>query len=48
MPLINELVKLNEYYNRQLNARITRRKNGKKTDEEPSIPPMGSETDNAN
>jgi hypothetical protein len=40
MPLINELVQLNEYYNRQLNARITRRKNGKKTDEEPSIPPM--------
>jgi hypothetical protein len=40
MPLVNELVQLNEYYNRQLNARITRRKNGKKTDEEPSIPPM--------
>jgi hypothetical protein len=40
MPLINELVKLNRYYIRQLNARAARRKNGKKTDEEPAIPPM--------
>ncbi|MDR1864773.1 MAG: DUF6261 family protein [Bacteroidales bacterium] len=43
MPLIHQLVKLNQYYNRQLNARLTRRKNGKKTDEEPAIPPMESE-----
>jgi hypothetical protein len=40
MPLINELTLLNEYYNRQLKARATRRKNGTKIDEEQSIPPM--------
>ncbi|MDR1601876.1 MAG: DUF6261 family protein [Tannerella sp.] len=45
-PLINELEQLNRYYNRNLKARATRRKNGKKTDEEPSIPPMG-ESDSA-
>ncbi|MDR0844889.1 MAG: DUF6261 family protein, partial [Tannerella sp.] len=39
-PLINELTWLNQYYNQQLKARETRRKNGKKTDEEPPIPPM--------
>jgi hypothetical protein len=41
-----ELEQLNRYYNRNLKARATRRKNSKKTDEEPSIPPMG-ESDSA-
>jgi hypothetical protein len=40
MPLINELIKLNQYYIQQLKARATRRQNGKKTNEEPPIPPM--------
>jgi hypothetical protein len=40
MPFINELKKLNQYYITQLKARATRRQNGKKTDEEPAIPPM--------
>jgi hypothetical protein len=40
MPFVNELTALNQYYNRQLNARAARRKNGKKTDDEPAIPPM--------
>jgi hypothetical protein len=44
MPLISELEKLNQYYNRQLNARAARRKSGKKTDEEPAIPPMEVES----
>jgi hypothetical protein len=39
-PLINELTKLHQYYIAQLKARATRRKNGKKTDEEPPIQPM--------
>lgn len=39
-PLINELIKLNQYYIQQLKARATRRKNGKATGEEPPIPPM--------
>jgi hypothetical protein len=39
-PLINELKRLNLYYIQQLKAHATRRKNGKKTNEEPSIPPM--------
>jgi hypothetical protein len=38
-PLINELKQLNAYYNQQLKARATRRKNGKTTDEEPPIEP---------
>jgi hypothetical protein len=37
--LINELIKLNQYYSQQLKARATRRKNGKKTNEEPPIQP---------
>jgi hypothetical protein len=41
-PLINELKQLSAYYNQQLKARATRRKNGKTTDEEPPIePPKG-------
>jgi hypothetical protein len=48
MPLINELVKLNQYYSRQLNARVARRKSGKKTDDEPAIPPMESEESGVN
>jgi hypothetical protein len=40
LPLVNELSKLNRYYTQQLNARATRRKNGKKTNEEPPIEPM--------
>jgi hypothetical protein len=40
MPLINELTKLHKYYTAQLKARITRRKNGKNTSEEPPIQPM--------
>jgi hypothetical protein len=39
-PLINELVKLNQYYSQQLKARATRRKNGSKTEEEQPIQPM--------
>jgi hypothetical protein len=38
-PLINELKQLSAYYNQQLKARATRRKNGKQTDEEPPIEP---------
>jgi hypothetical protein len=38
-PLINELKQLSAYYNQQLKARATRRKNGKTTDEEPPIEP---------
>jgi hypothetical protein len=38
-PLINELKQLNAYYNQQLKARATRRRNGKTVDEEPSIEP---------
>jgi hypothetical protein len=38
-PLINELKQLSAYYNQQLKARATRRKNGKITDEEPPIEP---------
>lgn len=40
MPLIREIEKLNAYYRQQLKARATRRKNGKKVnEEEPIIPP---------
>jgi hypothetical protein len=40
LPLANEISKLNRYYIQQLSARATRRKNGKKTSEEPPIEPM--------
>jgi hypothetical protein len=38
-PLINELQQLSAYYNQQLKARVTRRKNSKTTDDEPVIEP---------
>ncbi|MDR1880522.1 MAG: hypothetical protein LBQ78_06275, partial [Tannerellaceae bacterium] len=41
MPLISELRELNRYYIQQLKARAARRKNGKNTEEEPPIEPMG-------
>ena len=44
-PLVNELSELNRYYSRQLKARVTRRKAGKKTADEDPIPPM-PESDN--
>jgi hypothetical protein len=39
LPLVNELKQLAAYYIKQLKARATRRKNGIKTDVEPSITP---------
>jgi hypothetical protein len=42
MPFINEITKLHRYYTAQLKARATRRKNGKKTEEEPPIQPMAT------
>jgi hypothetical protein len=44
LPLVNEISKLNRYYIQQLTARATRRKNGKKTSEEPPIEPMKEDT----
>jgi hypothetical protein len=45
-PLVNELKKLSTYYNQQLKARATRRKNGKKiSEEEPIELPKTTETD---
>ncbi|MDR1154968.1 MAG: DUF6261 family protein [Bacteroidales bacterium] len=41
-PLVNGLNQLNSYYIQQLKARATRLKNGKKTADEPPIPPMES------
>jgi hypothetical protein len=38
-PLINELKQLSAYYNQQLQARATRRKNNQATDEESTIEP---------
>lgn len=38
-PLINELKQLSVFYNQQLKARATWRKNGRKTDNEPLIEP---------
>ncbi|MDR1865822.1 MAG: DUF6261 family protein [Bacteroidales bacterium] len=43
MPFVNALNKLQRYYKQQLKARATRRRNGKKTEEEPPIPPMENE-----
>jgi hypothetical protein len=40
MPLINELIKLNQYYSQQLKSRATRRKNSSKTEKEQPIQPM--------
>jgi hypothetical protein len=39
-PLVRELSELNLYYSRQLKARISRRRAGKKTSDEAPIPPM--------
>ncbi|MDR0604412.1 MAG: hypothetical protein LBG80_08945, partial [Bacteroidales bacterium] len=38
-PLINELKQLSAYYNQQLKARATRRKNNQATDGESTIEP---------
>jgi hypothetical protein len=41
-PFVAEATRLHQYYNQQLKARETRHKNGKKTSEEPPIPPMSN------
>jgi hypothetical protein len=42
-PFVAEITQLHQYYNRQIKARDTRRKNGAKVSEEPAIPPMNRE-----